>query len=212
MNKDVVAIALAYAGHSWTAGEANVLHGADPDGVPVDTPDSTWTGETLECGWWLPGRVNTGVPYSWGNASTLAEFEAGIRAGKYAGNVPENKRQRVSRHTVGVDCSGLLTRCWQLSQRITTRDIPACADVLSCLGEIQPGDVLAKPGSHAMIFIRFADQDRREALIIDATRSTGKVSQRLVEVAPLLANGYQAYRRKAHITPHECIANVPTEN
>lgn len=208
MNDDVISLALAYAGYRWMGTPTNVMHGADPDGVPIDTPDLTWRGDAFQCGWWQIGQLNTGVPYSWGNASTLDEFGDGIRAGMYAGNVPEDKRRRISRFTVGVDCSGLLTRCWQLPQRITTRDIPAFADVLSCIDEIQPGDVLAKPGSHAMIFVRFEDSERRKAIIIDATRSTGKVSQRLVEVAPLLANGYKAYRRKVDGAPDKHTSQV----
>lgn len=95
----------------------------------------------------------------WINASTLEEFETGIQEGKYAGNVPEDKKRYGSYNTVGVDCSGLLTRCWDLPKKIATRDIP-------------------------------------EYIIIDATRSTGKVSQRKENVAELFGKGYQIYRKK----------------
>jgi len=58
-----------------------------------------------------------------------------------------------------------------------------------------PGDVLLLPGSHVMIFSDFTDETKTKALIIDATRSTGKVSIRTVELLDLLNKGYAAYRR-----------------
>ena len=59
--RQVIETALQYANYQWTATERNVLHGFDPDGVPVDTPDVTWKGEVLHCGWWKVGEVNTGM-------------------------------------------------------------------------------------------------------------------------------------------------------
>ena len=194
--KNVIEKALAYANYQWTAHAENVLHGLDADGRYVDTPDISWTGEQLNRGWWKVDEVNVGIPYGWGNASTIEEFEAGIKNGKYAGNVPEDKKRHVSHNTVGVDCSGLLTVCWELPKKIATRDISAYASVVDRLDNIQQGDVFAKVGSHVMLFKEFSDADRREVVIIDATRSTGKVSQRTENVAELFAKGYAIYRRK----------------
>lgn len=193
--KKVIEKALEYADYQWIASEKNVMHGIDGDGRFVDTPDITWKGEILDCGWWKIGEVNVGIPYGWGNASTIEEFELGIREGKYAGNVPEDKKRYGSYHTVGVDCSGLLTICWELPQKIATRDIPEYATVLENLDEIQQGDVFAKIGSHVMLFQEFVDVEKKEVMIIDSTRSTGKVSQRKVKVADLFADGFEIYRR-----------------
>lgn len=194
--KKVIEKALEYANYKWTANEKNVLHGIDENGRFVDTPDITWKGKSLDCGWWKVGEVNVGIPYGWGNASTIEEFESGIREGKYAGNVPEDKKRYGSYNTVGVDCSGLLTICWELPKKIATRDIPEYATVIKCIDEIQQGDVLAKIGSHVMFFKEFADVEKKEIIIIDSTRSTGKVSQRKVNVAELFASGYEIYRKK----------------
>lgn len=191
----VIDKALEYANFKWTPTEANVLHGVDEAGRFVDTPDVTWKGEELDCGWWQVGQVNVGIPYGWGNASTLEEFTTGIAEGKYAGNVPEDKSRYGSYNTVGVDCSGLLTRCWDLPKKIATRDIPQYADVIE-LTEIRQGDIFAKIGSHVMFFKEFADEEQTEVVIIDSTRSTGKVSRRVLKVAELLANGYLVYRKK----------------
>jgi len=193
--RQVIEKALEYANFEWTPTEANVLHGVDEAGRFVDTPDVTWEGEELNCGWWQVGQVNVGIPYGWGNASTLEEFAAGIAEGKYAGNVPEDKSRYGSHYTVGVDCSGLLTRCWELPKKIATRDIPLYADVIE-LKEIRQGDIFAKVGSHVMFFKEFADEAKTEVVIIDSTRSTGKVSQRVVKVVELFENGYLVYWKK----------------
>lgn len=100
MNNDfghkVIEKALLYAEHEWYASEKNVLHGIDDNGRYVDTPDVTWKGEELDCGWWMPNQMNKGIPYGWGNASSLEEFDQGIKNGKYAGNVPEDTSSIIS--------------------------------------------------------------------------------------------------------------------
>lgn len=194
--RNVVEKALAYAKHEWLAGERNVFHGIDPDGCMVDTPDVTWQGESLDCGWWKADSVNIGIPYSWGNASTIEEFDAGLQAGKFAGNVPEDKKRPVSHHTVGVDCSGLLTVCWGLPKKIATRDIPQYADIVENLEDIKQGDIFAKIGSHAMFFIEFVASEMNAVRVVDATRSTGKVSVRTVNYTDLFEKGYRIYRKK----------------
>lgn len=193
--RQVIETALQYANHEWSATDRNILHGTDPDGVPVDTPDVTWKGEVLHCGWWKVGEANKGVAYGWGNASTIEEFDAGIAEGKLAGNVPEDKSRMGSKYSVGVDCSGLLTRCWNLPKKIATRDIPKYADKIS-LEEIRQGDVFAKVGSHVMFYMEFLDEEKKRVRIVDSTRSTGKVSVREMSVEELLAEGYEVYRKK----------------
>ncbi len=197
----VIEKALEYANYQWCATEKNVLHGMDENGVEVDTPDVTWKGEVLDCGWWKPNVMNTGIPYGWGRASTIEEFEKGLREGMFAGNVPEDKSRRGSYRTVGVDCSGLLTICWGLPKKIATRDIPNYATVVENPQDIQQGDILAKVGSHVMLFKEFADAEKKEVIIIDATRSTGKVSQRKQNMGELFAKGYKIYRRNPTETP-----------
>ena len=188
--KEVLSKALEYVNYEWYAKEKNVKHRTDSNDIEVDTPDITWTGEKLDCGWWKANQKNVGVPYGWGLGSTLEEFENGINAGKYAGNVPEDKSRKISYDCVGVECSGLLTVCWNLPQKITTRVIPEYASVVENIDEIQRGDVFAKIGSHVMFFKEFADEDKKVAIIIDATRSTGKVSVRQKNVGKWMYKVY----------------------
>lgn len=86
--------------------------------------------------------------------------------------------------------------CWDLPQKISTRVIPDYANVVENIDEIQQGDVLAKVGSHVMFFKEFVDDEKKEIIIIDATRSTGKVSVRQESVDELFDKGYKIYRKK----------------
>lgn len=192
---EVIDIALTYANHEWYAAEKNVKHGFDSYNNLVDTPDVTWTGIELHCGWWKVNEVNKGIPYSWGGASTIDEYDRGLLEGKYAGNVPEDKSRRGSYDCVGIDCSGLLTVCWKLSNRVSTRDIPNIAKRIETLENIRKGDILAKIGSHVMLFVEFSGDAQDTAIIIDSTRSTGKVSMREVNIGTLFRNGYGMYRK-----------------
>ena len=63
--KAVVEKALLYAEHKWYPTDKNVMHGVDENGRYVDTPDITWKGELLNCGWWKPNEKNKGVAYGW---------------------------------------------------------------------------------------------------------------------------------------------------
>lgn len=84
----------------------------------------------------------------------------------------------------------------RLPKKIATRDIPEYATIVEDVNEIRQGDVFAKIGSHVMFFKEFADSKKSEVVIIDATRSTGKVMQRTVNVTELFDGGYEIYRKK----------------
>ncbi len=190
----VIEKAMQYAEHEWYASEKNVMHGIDNNGRYVDTPDITWKGEEFDCGWWKPGQLNIGIPYGWGNASSLKDFDLGIAEGKYAGNVPEDTSRYGSHESVGVDCSGLVTVCWELPKKIRARDIPEIADLVD-IKDIRQGDVFAIT-SHVMLFKEFTDEERSRVRIIDSTRSTGKVSQREFSISELFEQGYLVYRKR----------------
>ena len=94
----------------------------------------------------------------------------------------------------GVDCSGLLTVCWGLPEKIAARDILNIANVID-IREIKQGDVLAIR-SHVMFFKEYIDAENSQVRIIDSTRRTGKVSQREYLVSDLLEQGYLVYRKR----------------
>ncbi len=197
--KDVVECALNYANYVWIPSVNNLFHGNDIDGILVNTPDTTYSSERYQCGWWLVNQENRGLPYNWGGNSNIEAFELGIAEGRFAGNVPDSKNNGFSRYTVGLDCSGLLAICWNLPKKLSTKEIPTIASTLETINELLPGDILLKPGSHVMIFINFTDSTKLYAQIVDSTRSTGKVSMRTIRISEILRYGYDGYRMNSTI-------------
>lgn len=193
--KSVISLANEYVNYVWTPTEKKRYHGYDREGIAVNTPDYGYESTSYHCGWWQVNQKNKGIPYNWGGCSSLQDFGKGIMEGKFAGNVPELRSNGSSRECVGVDCSGLVTVCWNTKIRVTTGMIPDIAVPLEVTDILLPGDLLLLPESHVMIFSNFTDETKTRAQIIDATRSTGKVSIRTAEILDLTNKGYAAYRR-----------------
>ncbi|RKZ10414.1 hypothetical protein DRQ50_14455, partial [bacterium] len=144
-----VATGDSYVQHLWTATAANLTDGAitAPDGDLVETPD------------WIVIGLNQRVPYKWGGFDTLASFDSGIAAGMYAGDIHTAGPSSYAR---GVDCSGYVSRCWNLSHQYTTRmmDDPAYGPItLPYLSwdDIQPGDAIHKHGHVRMAVTSLLD-------------------------------------------------------
>lgn len=195
LRENVVSRALAYANHIWKPANKNLFHGYDTDGILVNTPDSNYVGTKYNCGWWIINQFNKGIPYNWGGFSTIEEFDTGITAGKFAGNVPDFRDNVVSKYCVGVDCSGLVTICWDLTERLSTKSITNIASSLDSMDLLLPGDVILLPGSHVMIFINFVDNEKTCVKIVDASRSTGRVLLRTENLSDLIKKGYRGYRK-----------------
>lgn len=123
---EALAIAKQFAGHRYTPTARNLLHGPDPDGIAVETPDAS---SPAASGPWRVDQENTGIPYKWGGFDSLASFDTGLRAGKAAGDLYNAEKRRqggaaVSSHAVGIDCSGFISRCWRLSSKRGTGTLP----------------------------------------------------------------------------------------
>ncbi len=190
----VVKCAIEYAKYIWIPTNENIFHGYDKDGILVNTPDINYVSEKFSCGWWKAGQENRGMPYNWGGETTIKEFENGLFEGKFAGNVPDMKNNGFSKYTIGLDCSGLVAICWNLPKKLITAELSTISSILESTDEMLPGDILLKPGSHVMLFISFIDEDKSHVQIIDATRSTGKVSMRTISISEVLSYGYNGYR------------------
>ncbi len=108
-----------------------------PDGDMVRTPS------------WLIVGENAKIPYMWGGFSTLAQFSSGLKNGRYAGDI---NTAGVSGYAVGVDCSGFVSRCWQLNYHSSTSDMPSITTQYSSWDELKPGDGILIPG-HVRLFV-----------------------------------------------------------
>jgi len=176
----------------WTPTEKNLYHGYDINGAFVNTPDINHSSEKYNS-WWQPGKQNQGMPYNWGGICTVGEFEKAILDGKYAGNVPDTRDNMTSYECAGVDCSGLVTVCWGIQKKQSTKTLLSMADKLDSTDYLRPGDILLLPGSHVIIFVEFADDAKSSALIIEATRSDSKVLSRVVQLTEYINKGYAGY-------------------
>jgi hypothetical protein len=135
-----ITIADSYIVHHYSCSAANLAPNAvkGPDGDIVQTPS-----------WLVVGR-NAHLPYQWGGFSTVAQFDAGLASGMYAGDI---NTAGVSSYAVSVDCSGYVSRCWQLSSHYSTSMMPDITAQLASWDLLKPGDGILDAGSHVRLFI-----------------------------------------------------------
>lgn len=195
-----LATAERYVSHRWQPTGANVFHGTDPDGVRVDTPDAAWQPSGQVAGWWRPGTENTGMPYQWGGFATPEEFDRAIAAGLAAGDVYTAEKRRlldaaVSRHATGIDCSGLISRCWNLPRSYSTRELPSLCFPLASWDDLLPGDILNVHNAHVILFAGWHDADRTQLVAIEAgVPPHWLVVRRVVPRNRLASQGFAPFR------------------
>jgi hypothetical protein len=162
---EALAIARTYAHHSWQPFARNILHGPDPAGVRVDTPDAGYKPPSGRFGWWIPGEVNEGIPYKWGGFDDPDSFDRAIAAGRAAGDVSSPAKRRadnaaVSAAAAGVDCSGFVSRCLALPRVYDSAQLPALCEPLARAEDLRPGDLLNIPHRHVMLIAGWARPDK----------------------------------------------------
>ncbi len=192
--------AVAYQLFVWTPTAQNAFHGRDAAGIRVDTPDHGFLRAGTRPGWWVPGERNVGVPYMWGGFSSLQEFTDGLRTGKYAGDVYSAEKRRlleaaVSRQAVGIDCSGLVSRCWRLPRAYSTRTLPSVCIALASYDDLKPADILNTDNNHALLFKCWKDAAHERLYAFEAgSPPTWKVLLNDIPVSLLRGKGYRPYR------------------
>jgi len=162
---EALSIAEVYTRHSWRPFARNILHGLDPAGIRVDTPDIGYRPASGRDGWWMPGEVNVGIPYKWGGFDDPSSFDQSIAAGHAAGDVSTPAKRladnaAVSSKAAGVDCSGFVSRCLKLPEVHDSSQLPALCDVLSDPKDLRPGDLLNIPRRHVVLVAGWARKDR----------------------------------------------------
>lgn len=129
---DVLARAKGFAFHPWRCADLNLTASCNGAYVSVYTPGDY-----------------VGLPYDWGGYMSLFEFDQGILGGKGAGSYPDDG---VLSCTVGLDCSGFVSKAWATGHYTTSNlaDISAAIDV----GAMLTGDVFNSAGYHVAMFDR----------------------------------------------------------
>ncbi len=126
-----------YVALIWTAGSENLTDGVidDPAGHAIQTPT------------WIQIGQNQRMAYQWGGFSTIDGYVTGLANGKYAGDIETSE---VSSYAVGVDCSGFVSRCWNMPQHYSTwmmsNTQPLITQPLDSWYDLRPGDAIHKVG------------------------------------------------------------------
>jgi len=193
--------ARAYHSMRWIAVDANRYHGLDEDGVRIDTPDDRFSGiGSGRPGWWKAGEISQGMPYKWGGFDTPESFGAGLERGLAAGDVYTAAKRRslgdaVSSQAVGIDCSGLVSRCWGLPRHHSTRDLPSLCDELPSYQALLPGDIINARNRHVLLFEKFSDETKRHLITYEAgSPPSWKVLRTIISISELKLLGYRPYR------------------
>jgi hypothetical protein len=195
---EALKIAETFINHRWDATAKNAHHGADADGIEVHTPDRDGErGDPLsDC--WEVDSANVGVAYKWGGFDNPSSYDAGLRAGKAAGDIytAEKRRQggaAVSRAAVGIDCSGFISRCWKLPKKHSTSMLAAICQKLASAAELRPADIMNAAEGHVLMFAKWLDDKRSRALFYEAAPfSKTRAIER--DISEMLAEGYQPLR------------------
>src|SRR5205085_7665330 len=127
-----------------------------------------------------------------------ATFDAGLKTGKAAGDVYTSEKRRldsagVSGAAVGIDCSGLICRCWKLRKRYSTYNLADVCTKLPSPAALEPADIMNSTRGHVLLFAHWLDPEKKRALFYEsAPYSKCIASQR--DIASLAAAGYVPLR------------------
>ncbi len=191
---EALKIAESYVHHHWWASSKNLLHGTDTKGIEVQTPDREGGRGAPRADCWTVNSDNIGVAYKWGGIDTPESFEAGIKAGKAAGDVyTAAKRQLdsagVSDAAVGVDCSGFICRCWKLTKRYSTYSFAQICRKLPTPAVLEPADIMNHSAGHVLLFVKWLDPQKKRALFYESSPFSKTVASRR-RVSEMTAAGY----------------------
>jgi soluble lytic murein transglycosylase-like protein len=201
--QEIINNAKAYANYQYHANQSNLTAttGEHTGGKIVITPIKK------------PGHYK-GIPYKWGGNDSLATFQNGLNAGKKAGDICRPTSQNcqgysASSQAVGVDTSGFISQAWGLKRKYSTRSLPSIATPLNSMNDLQPGDIILKPG-HVMLF---SHKDSNLFYVYEPAHLVWKVAQYAYTLSQLKA--YKPYSYKGLETQSascfECQCSQPSE-
>jgi len=106
---------------------------------------------------WLTtaGTAYTGVAYDWGGWDTPTIYDNALYNGRQAGDIDTvnpTGSNGVEACSVGADCSGLVSRAWNLGTKQSTSTLPSFSWQLANRSSLARGDVMNCAGSHVTMF------------------------------------------------------------
>jgi cell wall-associated NlpC family hydrolase len=189
---EIIAAAQAFQNVTWVVSAANY----QPESVENQCAPSA--GKTWKRPSDLDGKLGkevTGLPYRWGGYVSIEEFQRRISGAFAGGSVCACKDPKInyciSAVATGIDCSGFVSRVWNMDRR-TTSDLEQVSSPVSWK-DLKPGDALNKVGSHVRIFNSRNSFDEMMFDIYESSVSCGGVCQRA-----LPARFFQGYRPRRY--------------
>ncbi len=195
---EVLATAYRYTQVRWIPEEKNIRHGPDSQGIIVHTPDRTLAKYGDHRGWWQPGVPAKSMPYQWGGFDTPETFLEKIAAGKKAGDAVDDAKRKLgdsgtSAESCGIDCSGFVSRCWNLPRPYSTRQLPQICDPLTSWDELRAGDILLND-KHVVLFVKWTVPGKEIAAYEAGPFPVWRVSACGLIVGKLEEHGYAPWR------------------
>ena len=128
---------------------------------------------------WSVERNYTGVAYNWGGFDMVEQFKTKINNGVVAGNNKLCDSMHIYTNFAGVDCSGFVSRCWELGSKESTNGLDKISTAISWT-DLKQGDITNKPGSHTRLFDCFTEGTNQMYMYESTTGSYDKVIHRIL--------------------------------
>ncbi len=201
--EESIATAYRYTQVRWMPEARHIRHGADSGGILVHTPDRGIAKYGDRRGWWQPGVAAQSMPYQWGGFDTPESFLEKLAAGKKAGDVGDAAKRKlgdagVSTESCGIDCSGFVSRCWNLKRSYSTRDLHQICDRLDSWADLRPGDILLND-KHVVLFVKWKVPGKELSAYEAGPFPVWRVSACGLYQEKLLKEGYSPWRYRRMI-------------
>ena len=187
---EALALAKDYNDHIWTAKSCNV-----GTTTCTDWCDKT---KTIKPPSWVVVGSNSRFPYSWGGFSTISQFDQGLADCKKAGDIQTKYSDGTSACgsscSVGVDCSGFVSRLWKQTTKYGTSTITQIATKIN-KSDLKPADALDDTGSHIRLFVGFRSDGKWD--MVESYAGSGYWGVGYTVRTPAENDGYDAIRYNA---------------
>jgi len=141
----VITNAQSFVTFSWTAASCNLWNGIRCSNAKIYSAP------------WVTVGENISMPYCWGGWSSITQYNTAMAGCKSAGQVCSAAGGGCSglpsaplTCAGGMDCSGMVTRAWELTTKYSTSTLVNISTPIS-LSSVQPGDILNYAGSHVRL-------------------------------------------------------------
>ncbi|OFY97595.1 MAG: hypothetical protein A2309_14645 [Bacteroidetes bacterium RIFOXYB2_FULL_35_7] len=135
---EIIAYAEPYETHVWTCSASNIKDYLC-NGKQVLTPS------------WVTVGTHHALPYMWGGWSNLTQFNQGLLNNVSAGDCNTTGGGAGASCAVGVDCSGFVSRAWNLSSKYGTSTLPNISTAYASFTQLLPGDIVNYAGHHVRL-------------------------------------------------------------